>query len=153
MPPRHPTRPPSFCRDPAVTPETLARLHALSFTTPRPWSAAEFAGFLASPLVFLLTEGQGFLLGRVIADESELLTIAVPPDQRGHGLGQALVDAFLDHSRTRGAASAFLEVAEDNAPARRLYTRAGFAESGGRRGYYRSPEGRYLDAILMTRRL
>ncbi len=136
-----------------MTPETLARLHALSFTTPRPWSAPEFAGFLASPFAFLLVRDDGFLLGRVIADESELLTLAVPPDRRGQGLGRALVEAYLNTSRSRGATSAFLEVAEDNTPARRLYAAAGFAQTGSRRAYYRSPEGRYLDAVLMARPL
>ena len=134
-----------------MTPDTLARLHALSFSTPRPWGSAEFRDLLSTPRTFLLTEGDAFLLGRVVADESELLTLAVPPDQRGRGAATRLVSVFLDQSRQRGAASAFLEVAEDNAPARRVYAQAGFAESGGRRGYYRSPEGRYIDAILMTR--
>lgn len=131
-----------------MTPETLARLHAQSFTTPRPWSAAEFTDLLAR--AFLLTEGDAFLLGRVIADEAELLTIAVPPDQRGKGAAKRLVACFLDQSRQRGATTAFLEVADDNAAARRVYSGAGFVESGGRRGYYRSPEGRYVDAIIMT---
>lgn len=131
-----------------MTPDTLARLHALSFTTPRPWSSAEFTDLLVRG--FLLTEGDAFLLGRVIADEAELLTIAVPPSQRGKGAAKRLVAAFLDQSRLRGATSAFLEVAQDNAPARHIYAQAGFAESGGRRGYYRSPEGRYIDAIVMT---
>lgn len=136
-----------------MTPDTLARLHALSFTTPRPWNAAEFRDLLSTPRTFLLTEGDAFLLGRVVADEAELLTIAVPPDQRGRGAARRLVAVFIDQSRQRGAASAFLEVAEDNAPARHVYTSAGFVESGGRRGYYRSPEGRYIDAIVMTRSL
>lgn len=136
-----------------MTPATLARLHALSFTTPRPWGESEFAGFLAQPQSFLLTEGESFLLGRVIVDEAELLTLATPPDQRGKGAAKRLVSAFLDQSRARGAASAFLEVAADNAPARHVYTQAGFTESGHRRSYYRSPEGRYTDAIVMTRTL
>lgn len=136
-----------------MTPETLARLHALSFSTPRPWGSAEFTDLLATPRTFLLTEANAFLLGSVVVDEAELLTLAVPPDQRGTGAAKRLVAAFLDQARHRGAASAFLEVAEDNAAARHVYAQAGFTESGGRRGYYRSPEGRYIDAILMTRRL
>ncbi|MBC2836358.1 GNAT family N-acetyltransferase [Paragemmobacter straminiformis] len=133
-----------------MTPATLARLHALSFTTPRPWSEAEFAGFLSQPQSFLLTEGDSFLLGRVIVDEAELLTLATPPEQRGRGAAKRLVAAFLEQARQRGAASAFLEVAADNAPARHIYAAAGFTESGTRRGYYRSPEGRPIDAIVMT---
>lgn len=136
-----------------MTPATLARLHALSFTTPRPWDESEFAGFLSQPQTFLLTDGDAFLLGRVIVDEAELLTLATPPEQRGRGAAKRLVAAFLDRSRQRGAASAFLEVAADNAAARHVYAQAGFTESGTRRAYYRSPEGRPTDAIIMTRAL
>lgn len=133
-----------------MTPAELSRLHAACFTTPRPWTEAEFAGFLSNRLVFLLTEPGGFLLGRVIADEAEVLTIAVDPARRREGIGARLMEAFLTESARRGATSAFLEVAEGNIPARALYTLSGFTESGRRRGYYTTPDGRPDDAILMT---
>lgn len=136
-----------------MTPAELARLHAACFTTPRPWSEAEFAGFLSSRLVFLLTEPGGFLLGRVIADEAEILTLAVDPGLRRAGIGRRLVTAFLSESARRGASSAFLEVAAGNAPARALYAAAGFGESGRRRGYYTSPGGVAEDAVVMARGL
>lgn len=132
-----------------MTPADLAALHALCFTTPRPWSEAEFSGFLSSPFVFLLTDHGGFLLGRVIADEAELLTLAVDPACRNQGIGGRLVGEFLAASKQRGASAAFLEVAEDNAAARRLYLGAGFAESGRRKGYYGSAKGDQQDAIVM----
>lgn len=135
-----------------MTPDALAALHARAFTTPRSWSAKEFAGWLADPLAFLLVEGDaGFLLGRAVAGEAELLTVAVAPEARGRGLGQRLVSRFLYQARLRGAEVAFLEVAEDNAPARRVYSRAGFTQTGRRRGYYRTPEGRPVDALVMQR--
>ena len=135
-----------------MTPSALATLHACAFTTPRPWSEDEFAGWLADPLGFLLVEGDaGFLLGRAVAGEAELLTVAVAPEARGRGLGRRLVARFLYQARLRGAEVAFLEVAEDNAPARAVYAGAGFAESGRRRGYYRTPEGRAVDALVLHR--
>lgn len=137
-----------------MTPLALAALHARCFTVPRPWAAAEFAGFLADPLAFLLIEGDaGFLLGRAVAGEAELLTLAVAPEARRRGLGRRLVSRFLYQARLRGADSAFLEVAADNAPAQALYTRAGFAEAGRRRGYYHGPEGRAVDALVLRRLL
>jgi ribosomal-protein-alanine N-acetyltransferase len=137
-----------------MTPETLAALHGRCFTTPRPWSAAEFAGFLSDPLAFLLVEGDaGFLLGRALAGEAELLTIAVAPEARQRGLGRRLVSRFLYQARLRGAETAFLEVAADNDPARALYARAGFAEVGRRRGYYRAPGGQPVDALVLSRML
>ena len=137
-----------------MTPEDLAVLHARCFTIPRPWSAAEFAGFLTDPLAFLLVEGDaGFLLGRAAAGEAELLTLAIAPEARRRGLGQRLVGRFLYQARLRGAASAFLEVAADNAPAQALYDRAGFAPAGRRRGYYAGPDGRVQDALVLRREL
>lgn len=137
-----------------MTPEALAALHARCFTSPRPWSADEFAAWQTDPLAFLLVEGDtGFLLGRAIAGEAELLTLAVTPEARGRGLGRRLVARFLYQARLRGAEEAFLEVAEDNAPARALYAVAGFAESGRRRGYYRRADGTAVDALLLRRML
>ena len=72
-----------------MTPDALASLHKLCFVTPAPWDAASFAGFLADPLAFLLVEGDaGFLLGRAVAGEAELLTLAVAPEARRRGLGR-----------------------------------------------------------------
>lgn len=137
-----------------MTPEALAALHARCFTTPRPWSAGEFAQLLDSPRCFLLTRPQdgppntplGFLLGRVIADEAELLTLAVAPEARRAGLGRDLTREFAATSRARGATGAFLEVAADNRAARALYAGLGWREAGRRRGYY----GPGRDALVLS---
>ena len=137
-----------------MTPADLAGLHARCFTVPRPWTEAEFAGFLSDPLVYLLVEGDaGFLLGRAVAGEAELLTLAVAPEARRRGMGQRLVSRFLYQARLRGAESAFLEVAADNAPAQALYARAGFAQTGRRRGYYQGIDGRKVDALVLRKEL
>jgi ribosomal-protein-alanine N-acetyltransferase len=136
-----------------MTPDALAALHARCFTTPAPWPAAEFAATLASPGAFLLHESQGFLLGRVVADEAELITLATAVEARRQGIGRRLLAAFLAESAARGAVTAFLEVAADNAPALALYTQAGFAVQGRRRAYYRTPDGQRKDALILTRLL
>lgn len=137
-----------------MTPEDLAALHARCFTTPRPWNAAEFAGFIADPLVFLLVEGDAaFLLGRAVAGEAELLTLAVAPEARRRGLGRTLVGRFLYQAQLRGADTALLEVADDNAPARALYAAAGFARAGRRRGFFTAPDGTDCDAVVLRRSL
>ncbi|MGP3695769.1 GNAT family N-acetyltransferase [Rhodobacter sp. NSM] len=155
--------------DPAAlhAPHALAALHGRVFVTPRPWSAGDFRTLLKEPSVFLLVEPrpdpaagalhpaepQGFLMGRAVAGEAEILTLAVAPEARRRGLGARLTAAFLRAAGARGAESAFLEVAADNAAAIALYTAAGFAEAGRRRGYYRTAEGRPLDALVMSRTL
>jgi len=136
-----------------VSPEDLAALHAACFTVPRPWGAGEFSGLLAREGSFLLHEPAGFLLGRALAGEAELLTLAVAPDARRQGTGARLVAGFLTQAAARGAETAFLEVAEDNLAARALYERTGFTQAGRRRAYYRQPNGTPTDALVMTRAL
>jgi len=136
-----------------MTPADLALLHAMVFTVPRPWSAAELASLLDTAQVFLLAAPDGFLIARVIADEAEILTLAVAPDARRQGIAHGLVAGFLVEAARRGAQTAFLEVAADNAAARGLYARAGFAEAGRRRAYYATPEGLKLDALVLKRPL
>lgn len=135
------------------TPATLAALHAASFIVPPPWSEAAFAGLLADPVAFLLAEPAGFALGRVALDEAELLTLAVAAEARRQGRGRALLTAFEAEAQARGAITAFLEVAADNAAAIALYRSAGFAEAGRRRGYYRIAGAAPVDALVMAKSL
>lgn len=139
---------------PEMTPNDLARIHGASFVMPAPWPARDFADFLASPLCFVETDGaSGFILGRVIADEAELLTIAVEPTARRQGSGARLLAAFEATARARGATTAFLEVAVTNDAARRLYTGAGWQLTGRRRGYYHPPQGDAVDAEILSKQL
>ncbi|SOC18663.1 ribosomal-protein-alanine N-acetyltransferase [Rhodobacter sp. JA431] len=136
-----------------MDPAALAKLHATCFTTPRPWSAAEFADLLASPQCFLCIEASGFLLGRVVADEAELLTLAVDRQARRQGTGVKLVTAFLVEAHSRGATTAFLEVAASNAPAQALYGCTGWTEAGRRKRYYHAPDGSAEDALVLVQAL
>ncbi|MBE3639409.1 GNAT family N-acetyltransferase [Mangrovicoccus algicola] len=136
-----------------MTPAEMAALHAASFTTPRPWNEAEIAALLDGPGCFAALLPGGFALGRAIAGEAELLTIAVDPACRRQGLGRRLLAAFETAARDRGAERAFLEVAADNAAAEALYLGAGYGMAGRRRGYYRDPAGRPVDALVLSRDL
>lgn len=137
-----------------MTPEALAALHARCFTdAPPPWSAASFARILAHPGTRFVAEDAGFALAQVAGPEAELLTIAVDPARRREGRGRALLAALLDRLAAEGVEEIFLEVAEPNAAARALYARAGFAERGLRRGYYRRRGAGALDALVLGKRL
>lgn len=137
-----------------MNPEELAALHSRCFRTPPPWSAQDFALFVADPLAFLLVEGDaGFLLGRAVAGEAEVLTLAVAPEARRRGLGRKLMARFVYQARARAAVRAFLEVSAENPGAIALYESAGFAAAGRRKGYYATPEGVRVDAIVMARDL
>ena len=95
---------------------------------------------------------RGFALGRIAADEAELLTIAVDPVHRRQGIGRTCCAAFETEAKSRGAVRAFLEVASTNETARRLYLASGWIGHGCRNAYYRTPAGR-VDAVLMSKRL
>ena len=136
-----------------MTPEALAALHALCFRVPRPYTAQEFRDLLAQPGCFLITDPHGFALGRLVADEAELLTLAVDPDHRRAGHGTRLVIGFEAEARTRGASRAFLEVAACNRAARRLYEALGYAELGRRPGYYQPADRPPEDALILGKTL
>jgi ribosomal-protein-alanine N-acetyltransferase len=82
---------------------------------------------------------QGFLVARHVAAEWELENIVVAPSARRNGLGQRLLGALLAAARETNSSSVFLEVRESNAPARNLYEKAGFEQTGRRKSYYADP--------------
>jgi [ribosomal protein S18]-alanine N-acetyltransferase len=80
----------------------------------------------------------GFILSRLAAGEAEILSIAIAPKRRGRGFARPLLDLNLRRLVGLGARTVFLEVDENNRPARALYRRAGFADVGRRNSYYQS---------------
>lgn len=136
-----------------MTPAAMAALHARVFSAPPPWSEETFSALVSRTEVFAIAVAEGFALGRAVAGEAELLTLAVAPEARRRGIGQRLVACFLAEARSRGAQNAFLEVGADNAAARALYARAGFVPVGHRRAYLRKPDGSAVDAIVLSRPL
>ena len=134
----------------------LAQLHGASFH--RGWGEGEFEVMLTerNTLVHRLRQGRriiGFAVSRMAADEAELLSIAIDATQRGRGLSRNLLLTHLGHLAGRGVRKVFLEVEENNQPARRLYEWAGFEVVGRRERYYQQPGGEQLNALLMRRDL
>jgi [ribosomal protein S18]-alanine N-acetyltransferase len=134
----------------------LAQLHGASFH--RGWGEGEFEAMLAerNTLVHRLRAGRkiiGFAVSRMAADEAEILSIALARSHRGRGLSHDLLLTHLGHLAGRGVRAVFLEVEENNQPARRLYERTGFAIVGRRERYYRETNGEQLNALLMRRDL
>ena len=117
----------------------LAALHAASFN--RGWSEQEFEQLLTDRSVIAdrAASGRksvGFIVSRRAADEAEILSVAVARAWRGRGLARRMLDLHLRRLAGVRLRAVFLEVDEDNQPARRLYARAGFREVGSRPGYY-----------------
>ena len=124
----------------------LAELHATCFTDT--WSAGAIGDLLTTPNCFAFSDEQGFILARAAGEEAEILTLAVAPSVRRHGVGQALVTAAAAHARKLGAAAMFLEVCAGNQAAIALYRRLGFLQVAVRKGYYQGEDALVLKAAL-----
>ena len=94
---------------------------------------------------------RGFVLVRAVADEAEILTLAVAPTHRQRGIAAALLREAITVLRPGGTKTLFLEVAADNTAALALYAGAGFSPSGRRVGYYARDEGN-VDALMMMQK-
>jgi [ribosomal protein S18]-alanine N-acetyltransferase len=134
----------------------LAAIHATGFE--RGWDVHEFEHLLADRMVFAhlaLPGGQGkptgFAMSRLVVDEAEILTVAVAPSARKAGLATLLMQHHLGRLVAVGTKKIFLEVAEDNVAAIRLYERFGFVEIGRRKAYYSRANAPPATAIVMER--
>ena len=119
------------------------------------WTRAQCAGILPmSGVVMTLACDSdrpiGFTLTRSVADEAELLLIAVVPEARGIGVGSALMQRFIETSALSGVHRLHLEVREGN-PAVATYARHGFRVHGRRAGYYKAKNASLIDALTMGR--
>jgi len=93
----------------------------------------------------------GFAIGRIAADESEILSIGVSAPFQRRGIGRRLVEGLTRAVEASGANRVFLEVAADNRSACGLYGGLGFAEVGRRPGYYKRRVGAAVDALTLLR--
>jgi ribosomal-protein-alanine N-acetyltransferase len=134
--------------------DEVLEIEKLSFSDP--WSREMFRSELevGGGTYARMAERDGRLLGYSLAvlvvDEAHLGNLAVHPDARGAGVGQALLDDLLAVSEKRRATRLTLEVRESNERARKFYYRNGFIDVAIRKNYYRNP---VEDAIVMLRSL
>jgi len=124
--------------------DNLANLHKQCFPH-KPWTAADFADLKKSGCEIIASQN-GFIVYRQTLDEAELITIGVAPDARRGGIAAAMLGIMEGELKKNGVKSIFLEVAQDNTPARNLYKQNGFKEIGVRPKYY---DG--VDAIMMRK--
>jgi ribosomal-protein-alanine N-acetyltransferase len=119
------------------------------------WSAKSFGEAVSwSGGLALVSEAQGeitgFLVGRQVGDEAEILNVGVRAARRRQGEGTALLMAALDEFQSRGASRVFLEVRESNEAGIAFYAKHGFSKMGFRPAYYRDPAEA---AVLMEKKL
>ncbi len=128
--------------------DTLESIEKASFGA-EAWSAGQIHDeLMGDRIVRVLVDEfgvRGYASVRLLGPDAELTRIAVGLGSRREGVGTQLLAAVQEAARTRGADRMLLDVAEDNLAALALYRRAGYRETGRRRGYYRSG----ATAILM----
>ena len=120
------------------------------------WTMGQCAGLLPMPGVWLTLaradeEVLGFALARLVADEAELLLLAVKTAGQRRGIGRILLEHFEDQAVARGAARLHLEVREGN-HALSLYEQGGFGLVGRRRDYYSGQKGDRYDALTLAKK-
>ena len=92
----------------------------------------------------------GFVVGeRQLRQVAHIITIDVIKSWRRRGVGARLLEAVEDWARKLGLSTVYLETAEDNIPAQRLYQQRGYKQIETLRDYY----ARGLDARVMAKQL
>ena len=131
----------------------VAALEALCFADP--WSVNSIASEVKNPLSLWLVavEGEqlcGYIGSQSVMGESDMMNVAVNPEFRRKGIGEALVNALSQELKALGNTCLTLEVRASNAPAIALYEKLGFAQVGLRKNYYRNPKE---DALILKKAL
>ena len=116
------------------------------------WSFEQYKKELQadSTLSFVIQKQErviAFALFHLLADESELLAIAVAEEFQQTGLGKILFNAGKNELQNRGAEKIFLEVRESNEKAKKFYQNLGAVFIGTRTKYYKNGESAILYRI------
>jgi [ribosomal protein S18]-alanine N-acetyltransferase len=137
----------------------LEEIHALCFDDIQRWAAALFSTMLIQHNVkgFAIiadTAPVGFIITRRAADEAEILTLAIHPDNRRKGYAELLMNTFTYDQKNKGLKSTFLEVIVTNHAAITLYKKMGFNIVATRPNYYQMPAGSekpFMDCYVMKK--
>jgi [ribosomal protein S18]-alanine N-acetyltransferase len=123
---------------------------------PPGWPAHELAACCADAnrAVLKASDGahvHGFLILQFAADEAEILAIAVAKGRRRLGCAASLLGDGIRACQNRFISCIYLEVAESNTPARKLYEKFGFLVIGRRENYYQKSSSAPETALIMRR--
>ncbi len=131
--------------------DEVINIERISFSSP--WPVAAFLSEIINEysLAFVAATREriaGYICAQHVLDEGHILNLAVHPELRRKGIGNALAEEALGRLKKRGCRIFYLEVRMSNAPAMQFYEHLGFRKVGVRKKYYRSP---LEDAALMIR--
>ena len=131
--------------------EAIEELEKQCFS--QPWTREQLLSQLPDEqheFLAALHEGRpvGYVGMMCVLDEGYIANVAVSPDWRRQGIGDALIAELLCRAVSRELAFVTLEVRAGNEAAKALYAKHGFVPVGLRKKYYASPTE---DAVLMTK--
>ena len=129
----------------------IAELEKICFSDP--WSERSVAQELDNPLSFWLVcleeeRVLGYVGSQTVLGETDMMNIAVSPESRRTGIGEALLAALVEELKSRGSHCLSLEVRASNGAAIALYEKLGFSPVGRRPNYYRNPKE---DALILRK--
>ena len=129
----------------------VAELEKLCFSAP--WSENSVRSELTNPLSLWLVAVEddrvlGYIGSQTVLDEADMMNVAVSPEARQKGVGQALVTSLAERLKAKAVRCLTLEVRASNVPAKALYQKLGFVQVGRRPNYYRNPRE---DALILRK--
>ena len=136
-----------------MTPYEMAKLHLMSGSPTRSWSESEYKNLLATDTIRFFYVENGFLIGRLIGSDAEILNVIVHPKYRRLGKARYLIGKFEKEAKNVGSSRCFLEVAESNRPANKLYHDLGYLKVGQRKNYYEFVDGRKDNASILAKEI
>ena len=136
-----------------MTPFEMSKLHLLSGSLTRPWSESEYKNLLSTDTIRFFYVENGFLVGRLIGPDAEILNVIVHPKYRRLGKARYLIDKFEKEAKEEGSSKCFLEVAESNSRANKLYQSLNYLSVGKRKNYYEFVDGRKDNASILAKEI
>ena len=136
-----------------MTPFEMAKLHLLSGSLTRPWSESEYKILLSTDTIRFFYVENGFLVGRLIGPDAEILNVIVHPKYRRLGKARYLIGKFEKKAKEAGSSKCFLEVAESNSRANKLYQSLNYLSVGKRKNYYEFVDGRKDNASILAKEI
>ena len=129
----------------------IAEMEKLCFSDP--WSVNSITAELNNPLsLWIVAMDEDKLVGYVgsqsVMGWSDMMNLAVLPEYRRMGIGEALIEALTEKLKEKENTCLTLEVRASNDPAIALYHKLGFVQVGRRPNYYRNPKE---DALILRK--
>lgn len=115
------------------------------------WTAEQIKDLPAQAIYLGAFQGDalcGILSAYTVADEVQIMNLAVSPRFRRQGIAKALMDEIINNAKAKNCFNVTLEVAENNISAIALYEGYCFSAVGKRKGFYGDVSAVIMEKLL-----